>query len=95
MWSTTANRVSGRDIAKEHLRILQAAVAESADWDVCRAEVYEALDYLEQQCSRSWGFTVFRQGLEDKSELALREGFALIRKHLGMEERAERSGSDA
>ena len=90
MWSAPASRISRTNIQREHLRILEHAVAECADSDVCTAEVYEALDYLQRDANRTWGFAVFRRGLECKSEAGIAEGLSLIIKHLGLAGDAKR-----
>lgn len=83
MWNTPKNTVSACEISREHLRILEVAVQDCELYDVRTGAVYDALDALQAQSNRSWGFTVFRRGLELWSPEMLREGLRLIRKHLG------------
>lgn len=84
MWNASENRVAKRYIDDEHMRILTEAVADcEQDFDVRSKSVYEALDYFQEHSSRSWGFTLFRQGLEDWNPAALREGLRLIKQHIG------------
>ncbi len=83
MWHAPNNAIPASEIVREHLRILDEAVQDCELYDVRTGAVYDALDYLEAQSNRSWGFTVFKQGLEHWSPEMLREGLRLIRKHLG------------
>jgi hypothetical protein len=38
------------------------AVEDAGEFDPCTKEVFAALDYLQAQSTRSWGFTVLRKG---------------------------------
>lgn len=84
MWNAPKNAVPAGEINREHLRILEEAVQDCELYDVRTGAVYDALDALESRSNRSWGFTVFRQGLEVWSPEMLREGLHLIRRHLGL-----------
>jgi hypothetical protein len=83
MWHAPKNAISAGDINREHLRILEEAVQDCELYDVRTGVVYVALDALQAQSNRSWGFSVFRRGLEQWSPEMLREGLRLIRNHLG------------
>ncbi len=85
MWKSPDNPVPQSGICEEHLRILEEAVREAGDYDVRSAAVYEALDYLQERSARSWGFTLFREGLECWDVPAMYKGLALIKQHLGRE----------
>ncbi len=78
MWRATKNHVSETAIVREHLRVLEEAVNDCMHYDIRSQAVYEALDYLQSQSNKSWGFAVFRQGLEEWSPLLLQKGFRLI-----------------
>ncbi len=84
MWNTTKKGIPPSDIEREHLRILEDAVRDCMeDYDVRSAAVYQALDFLQKKSARSWGFTLFREGLENWNPTALQQGFRLICQHLG------------
>ena len=71
-------------IDEEHWRVIRDAVIDcEQDFDVRSKKLYAALDYFKQQSTSTWGFTLFYQGLEDWDPNKLREGYRLIRKHLG------------
>jgi len=84
MWNSTQNKVSEGEIAREHMRVLEEAVQDCLHYDIRTSEVYEALDYLQNKSIRSWGFTLFRQGLEIWSPTALKDGLKLIKQHLNV-----------
>lgn len=84
MWNASANTISKGQIEREHLRILEEAVKDCTDYDVRSAAVYAALDFLQKETDRTWGFTVFRQALEQWNPTALQEGLKLIKQHLGI-----------
>jgi hypothetical protein len=83
MWNAPKNTIPASEIIREHIRVLKEAVADCELYDVRTGPVYDALDALEALSNRSWGFTVFRQGLERWSPEMLREGLRLIHEHLG------------
>ena len=84
MWSTTKKDIPKKQIEAEYMRIIEAAVQDCMeDYDIRTAELYEALEYFEAKSMHSWGFTVFKQGLEDWNPVALVEGLKLIKTHLG------------
>lgn len=84
MWSTTKKDIPKKQIEAEYMRTIEAAVQDCMeDYDIRTAELYEALEYFEAKSMRSWGFTVFKQGLEDWNPVALVEGLKLIKTHLG------------
>lgn len=84
MWSTTKKDIPQKQIEAEYMRIIEAAVQDCMeDYDIRTAELYEALEYFEAKSMHSWGFTVFKQGLEDWNPVALVEGLKLIKTHLG------------
>ncbi len=64
------------------MRVLEEAVNDCLHYDIRTAAVYNALDYLQAKSNRSWGFTVFRQGLEQWNPSALDKGLGLIKQHL-------------
>lgn len=68
----------------EHLRILWKAVQDAEEFDPRTSEVYAALDYLQAKSLHTWGFTVFKEGLEKNTPGALRQGLKLIHQHLGI-----------
>jgi hypothetical protein len=84
MWSISPQNIPDRDIRADHLRTLERAVEESAEFDVRRPEVYAALEYLERRSSRRLGFTVFRQALAAGRRPDLIRGLTLIKAHLGI-----------
>ena len=84
MWSTTKKDIPKKQIEAEYMRIIEAAVQDCMeDYDIRTAELYEAIEYFEVKSMHSWGFTVFKQGLEDWNPVALVEGLKLIKTHLG------------
>lgn len=83
MWNCPDKPVPETDIRQEHLRVLQKAVLDAAEFDPRTSEVYAALDYLQGRSLRRWGFIVFREGLEKNTVGALRRGLELIVQHLG------------
>ena len=66
---------------------LEKAIEDCIEYDVRSTEVYAALDLLQKSCPNKWGFTLFREGLEqfDWNIRAqyLREGLFYIKKHTG------------
>ncbi|MEM9297182.1 MAG: hypothetical protein AAGA64_02235 [Bacteroidota bacterium] len=85
MWNASKNSIPEYQIRDEHLKALENAVADCyEDFDVRSTSVYEALDYLESNSTASWGFTIFREGLEDWNPKALHQGLRLIKQHLGV-----------
>jgi len=84
MWNSPDKHISQSDIRTEYLRVLKTAVMDAQDFDVRSARVYNALDYLQERSSRSWGFTLFREGLECWDIPAMQKGLALIHQHLGL-----------
>lgn len=82
MWNASKNNIPESNIRDEHMRALEEAVNDCMHYDIRSNAVYEALDYLQNDCTRTWGFTLFRQGLENWSPKALHEGLGLIKKHL-------------
>ena len=83
MWSTTQKPISRLEIQEHYIGILRQAVEDATEFDIRKPFVYEALDFLQKQSLKSWGFTVFREGLE-KSDLALlQQGYNLICQHVG------------
>lgn len=83
MWNTTLKPVPRRDIHEHYLGILRQAVEDCQEFDIRQAHVYQALDTLQTQSTKSWGFTVFRRGLERPDYELLRQGYILICQHLG------------
>ena len=83
MWNAVNNKVSRGQILAEHMRVLEEAVKDCELYDIRTPSVYEALDCLQALSNRTWGFTVFRQGLEQWNPSALQEGIKLIKQHLG------------
>ena len=84
MWNITKKDIPKKQIEAEYMRIIEAAVQDCMeDYDIRTAELYEALEYFEAKSMHSWGFTVFKQGLEDWNPVALVEGLKLIKTHLG------------
>lgn len=84
MWNASKNEVPRHQIDAEHMRVLTDAVQDcEEEFDVRSAGVYDALDHFQDRSSRSWGFTLFRQGLEDWNPAALHEGLRLIKQHIG------------
>lgn len=83
MWNATKNEIPRYQIEREHMRIIECAVDDMfEDFDVRSAKLYEALDYFEKQSTSTWGFTLFRQGLENWETIKLKEGLRLIRQQL-------------
>lgn len=92
MWSTSRKEIPRQQIDAEHMRVLEEAVQNcEEDFDVRSASVYDALDHLQQRSTRSWGFTLFRQGLEDWSPMALHQGLRLIKQHIGYADLGEKN----
>jgi len=87
MYFTPEQPISSIEIRNEHLRILYEAVIDAEDFDVRNATVYEALDYLQDITSRTWGFSLYREGLERPDLIMMRLGFEHIQQHLGELER--------
>ena len=85
MWNSPDNPVPQSDIRAEYLRVLKEAVKDAQDFDVRSGSVYDALDYLQERSTRTWSFTLFREGLECWDVQAMHKGLALIRQHLGAE----------
>lgn len=86
MWNSPNQPIPRCDIDKEHMKALEEAVFEcEQDYDVRSSKVYEALDYFQAKTIRTWGFTLFRQGLEDWNPHALHDGLRLIKQHIGKE----------
>jgi hypothetical protein len=83
MWNSTPKPVARRDINEHYLGILRQAVQDCHEFDIRQAAVYEALDRLQKESIKSWGFTVFRRGLERPDYDLLRQGYCLICQHLG------------
>ena len=83
MWNAPKNEIPTTDICSEHMRILEDAVLDADEFDVRTPEVYEALDYLQKLSNRTWGFTLYREGLERPDLNMMREGFMFIQQHLG------------
>lgn len=83
MYSSAEVNVSSTNIYAEHLRILEEAVQEAAEFDVRSAEVYQALEYLQARSQRRWGFTAYLEGLERGDHYMMKMGFEQIRHHLG------------
>jgi hypothetical protein len=83
MWNAPKNAISEGDIRREHFHVLRKAIADAGEFDPRTTEVYAALDYLQKQSSRTWGFTLFKEGLERNELPSLQRGLALIRQHLG------------
>lgn len=84
MWNATKNEVPRYQIDAEHMRVLEDAVQNcEEDFDVRSAAVYAALDHFQEHSVSTWGFTLFRQGLEDWQPAALHEGLRLIKQHIG------------
>lgn len=83
MWNCTNNGIPERDIRSEYMRTLEEAVLQAEDFDIRSGAVHEALDYLQNLSVQSWGFTLYREGLESCDINAIREGIELIKKHLG------------
>lgn len=85
MWSSPEKEIPSHDIRAEHFRILENATEQAEDFDPRTPEVYSALDSLQTSSCRSWGFTVYREGLEICNAHAMRMGLALIKQHLGLQ----------
>ncbi|HAK98465.1 MAG TPA: hypothetical protein DCP14_03865 [Rhodobiaceae bacterium] len=87
MWNAVKNEVPRRHLRQEAFNTLEKAVCECIEFDVRSNEVYAALDFLQKSCPNKWGFTLFREGLEqfDWNIRAqyLREGLSYIKKHTG------------
>lgn len=84
MWNAPKQPIPRYQIDREYMRTLEEAVQDcEEDFDVRSSKVYEALDYFQAQSSRTWGFTLFRQGLEDWNPKALHDGLKLIKQHIG------------
>ena len=87
MWNAVKNEVPREHLRQEAFKTLQKAVCECIEYDVRSAEVYEALDLLQKSYPNKWGFTLFREALEqfDWNIRAqyLREGLSYIKKHTG------------
>ena len=75
MWHAPKNTTSEGHIWQEHLNVLWKAVADAGEFDPRTSEVYATLDYLQKRSTRTWGFTVFKEGLEKNAPDAMRRGF--------------------
>lgn len=82
MWSSPEKPISEENITAEHMRVLEEAAKDCMHYDIRTSEVYAALDYLQSKSLHRWGFTVFKQGLEQWNPSALHEGLRLIKQHL-------------
>ena len=71
------------DTYQYHLRALEEAVSQGNDHELRHSKVIDALNYLQNKSNRNWGFTLFRQGLEIRSNAALHDGLRLIKQHMG------------
>ncbi len=83
MWSSPEKEIPSHNLRAENLRILENAVAQAEDFDPRTPEVYSALDNLQASSCRSWGFTVYREGLECCNMQAMSMGLSLIKQHIG------------
>lgn len=84
MWNSPKQPIPRQNVDQEYMSILDDAVKNcEQDFDVRSIKVYEALDYFQAKSSRTWGFTLFRQGLEQWNVKALHDGLGLIKQHLG------------
>lgn len=87
MWSAPNQPIQQQYYDREHMKVLEDAVNEcEQDYDVRSKAVYEALDYFQERTDRTWGFTLFREGLEDWNPKALHDGLKLIKQHIGKED---------
>lgn len=78
MWSSSKNDISFTEIRNHHLSVLFEAVKNASDSDIRTNDVYEALEFLQKECAKTWGFALFRQGLENFDERLLQQGLKLI-----------------
>ena len=86
MWNTTPKPVPRREINEHYVGILRQAVQDCQEFDVRQSHVYTALDALQKESTKSWGFTVFRRGLERPDYALLRQGYTLICQHMGYDD---------
>lgn len=86
MWNSTPKTVGRRDINEHYVGILRQAVQDCQEFDVRQSHVYTALDALQKESTKSWGFTVFRRGLERPDYALLRQGYTLICQHMGYDD---------
>ena len=87
MWNTTPKPIPRRDINEHYLGILRQAVDDCQEYDIRQPFVYEALEVLQRESTKSWGFTVFRRALERPEPELLRQGYTLICQHLGFNDK--------
>ena len=85
MWSSPEKPISQSHLNQEHLKTLETAIVDAQEFDVKTSAVYSALDCLQKESLRGWGFTVYRTGLERSDAALMNEGFKIIKQHLGHE----------
>ena len=71
MWNAVKNDLPREHLRQEAFNTLEKAVSECIEYDVRSTEVYAALDFLQKSCPNKWGFTLFREGLEQYSRAIL------------------------
>lgn len=81
MWNAPQHEVPKSQIQAEHLRILEEFAYSGDEPD---SLVHEALDWLEKECIRPGGFTLFRSGIIKGDTFKIRSGLEMIKRHLGV-----------
>ena len=84
MWSSPEKQIPRQDVRAEHLRALEHAIEQAEEFDPRTSEVYQALEYLQTSTNSTWGFTVYREGLECCNMHAMSMGLSLIKQHIGI-----------
>lgn len=86
MWNAVVRQKSRDILQKEAIETLEYAVQNCIEHDVRSGDVYDALDLLQSYTPNRWGFTLFREGLEqfDWNIRAqyLSEALVFIKKHI-------------
>ena len=83
MWNSVSKHPDRTKLIEQAIDVLEVALENCENYDVRTTKLYDALDYLQTLTIRTWGFTLFKQGLEEWNVPALHEGLKHIKKHIG------------
>ena len=79
MWNASKNTIPSCQHKKHYLGVLKHAL-EDSDYDPRKPEVYEALDWIEQNTPSTYGVKLYRRGLEDLRQDLLIKGYSEIKR---------------
>jgi hypothetical protein len=83
MWNKPKEVIaSSRDIANEHLRILEKAANDADEFAPHDEAVRKALNYITAHSDRKGGVSLFLLGLREADAQKLRDGVALMRRQV-------------